>query len=58
MVFSIIIGSQPISPEVYPSLQLSVTVTFILFFLLGLIGIWASYSRGTIHKQFDEVFSR
>lgn len=58
MVFSIIIGTQPISPEVYPSLQLSVTVTFILFFLLGLIGIWASYSRGTIHKQSDEVSSR
>jgi EmrB/QacA subfamily drug resistance transporter len=51
MVFSIIIGSRPITPELYPELQLSVTVTFMLFFVLGLFGIWASYSRGTIHTQ-------
>ncbi len=50
MVFSIIIGSRPISPLVYPELQLSVTVTFSLFLLLGLFGIWASYSRGKIHR--------
>jgi MFS family permease len=49
IVFSIIIGSQQISPTVYPELQLSVTVSFSVFFLLGLFGIWTSYSRGTIH---------
>ncbi|MDT8357506.1 MAG: MFS transporter [Methanomicrobiaceae archaeon] len=55
MVFSIIIGSRPITPKLYPELQLSVTVIFILFFVLGLMGIWASYSRGTIHSQSNRV---
>jgi MFS family permease len=50
IVVSYIIGSQPISPEIYPELQLSVTVAFSIFFILGLIGIWTSYSRGTIHS--------
>jgi hypothetical protein len=50
IVVSYIIGSQPISPGIYPELQLSVTVAFSIFFLLGLIGIWTSYSRGTIHS--------
>ncbi len=50
IVVSYIIGSQPITPEVYPELQLSVTVAFSIFFVLGLIGIRTSYSRGTIHR--------
>jgi MFS family permease len=48
IVLSLVIGSQPISPVVYPELQFSVTMTFALFFILGLFGIWTSYSRGTI----------
>jgi EmrB/QacA subfamily drug resistance transporter len=48
VVLSLFIGSQPISPVVYPELQFSVTMTFGLFFFVGLFGIWASYSRGTI----------
>jgi len=55
MVFSIILGSRPISPPVYPELQLSVTVTFSLFLLLGLVGIWASCSRGSIHQDHGEM---
>jgi EmrB/QacA subfamily drug resistance transporter len=50
IVISYIIGSQPISPGIYPELQLSVTVAFSIFFLMGLIGIWTSYSRGTMHQ--------
>jgi len=50
VVVSYFIGSQPISPEIYPELQVSVTVAFFIFFLLGFIGIWTSYSRGTIHR--------
>ncbi len=46
MVLATIIGSRPISPVVYPELQLSVTLTFVIFFIIGLVGIWASYSRG------------
>ncbi|NYT21726.1 MAG: MFS transporter [Methanomicrobiales archaeon] len=49
IVLSIFIGSQPISPAVYPELQLSVTVAFSIFIILGLVGIWTSYSRGSIH---------
>jgi Arabinose efflux permease len=48
IVLSLFIGSRPISPPVYPELQHSVTMTFALFFIVGLFGIWASYSRGTI----------
>jgi EmrB/QacA subfamily drug resistance transporter len=50
VVFSIIIGSVPISTSVYPQLQQSVTVAFSIFFLLGLFGIWASYARGAIQR--------
>jgi EmrB/QacA subfamily drug resistance transporter len=50
IVISYIIGSQPISPGIYPELQLSVTVAFSIFFLMGFIGIWTSYSRGTMHQ--------
>jgi EmrB/QacA subfamily drug resistance transporter len=46
LVFSIIIGTVQISPEVYPELQQSVTVVFAIFFVLGIIGVWTSYARG------------
>ncbi|HOT03607.1 MAG TPA: MFS transporter [Methanolinea sp.] len=46
MVFSLVIGNVQISPEVYPQLQESVNLAFSVFFVLGLIGIWASFSRG------------
>ncbi|MFA4877153.1 MAG: MFS transporter [Methanoregula sp.] len=48
LVFSAIIGTVQISPEVYPELQQSVTIAFAVFFILGLIGIAASYARGTV----------
>lgn len=51
MVLAIIIGSQPISPELYPELQQSVTLTFVIFFIIGIVGIWASYSRGTMGRE-------
>jgi EmrB/QacA subfamily drug resistance transporter len=46
LVFSLIIGTVLISPEVFPELQQSVTVVFAIFFVLGIIGIWTSYARG------------
>jgi EmrB/QacA subfamily drug resistance transporter len=51
LVFSAIIGSVQISPEVYPQLQQSVTIAFGVFFVLALIGIAASYARGTVRKE-------
>jgi MFS family permease len=46
LVFSAIIGTVQITPEVYPQLQQSVTVVFSVFIALGVAGIWASYARG------------
>lgn len=46
LVFSAIIGSVPITPEVYPELQASVNIAFGIFFVIGLVGIAASYARG------------
>nr|WP_319377110.1 MFS transporter [uncultured Methanoregula sp.] len=51
LVFSAVIGSVQISPEVYPQLQQSVTIAFGVFFVLALIGIAASYARGTVRKN-------
>ena len=50
LVFSAIIGTVQITPAVYPQLQQSVTIAFAVFVALGLVGIWASYARGEIHR--------
>jgi EmrB/QacA subfamily drug resistance transporter len=49
--FSIFIGSVEITPAVYPALMTSVTVAFLVFTLLCVIGVVASYVRGTIHAE-------
>jgi len=51
LVFSAVIGTVRISPEVYPALQQSVTIAFTVFFIIGLVGIAASYARGTVQKD-------
>jgi len=51
LIFSAVIGSVQISPEVYPQLQQSVTIAFGVFFVLALIGIAASYARGKVRKN-------
>lgn len=50
LVFSAVIGTVQISPEVYPELLKSVNITFTVFFVIGLIGIAASYARGTVRE--------
>ena len=47
LVFSAVIGTVQITPEVYPQLQQSVNIAFAVFFIIGLAGIAASYARGT-----------
>jgi EmrB/QacA subfamily drug resistance transporter len=47
--FSVFIGMETITPEVYPALMTSVIVAFVIFTLLCLIGVATSYVRGTIH---------
>lgn len=49
LVFSAIIGTVQITPSVFPQLQQSVNVAFAVFFVLGIIGIFASYARGKRH---------
>jgi EmrB/QacA subfamily drug resistance transporter len=48
--FAIFIGPVTITPSVYPALMTSVTVAFAVFTVLCIIGVVASYVRGTIHK--------
>jgi hypothetical protein len=48
--FSVFIGTVTITPSVYPALMSSVTVAFAVFTGICIIGIGASYVRGTIHK--------
>ena len=47
--FSIFIGTVTITPAVYPALIQSTTIAFLVFTLLCVAGVAASYVRGTIH---------
>lgn len=47
--FSVFIGSAAITPAVYPALMTSVTVAFVVFTVLCVAGVGASYVRGTIY---------
>jgi MFS family permease len=51
LVFSAVIGTVQITPLVYPQLQESVNIAFTVFFIIGLIGIAASYARGTVRED-------
>jgi len=51
--FAVFIGSETITPAVYPGLMTSVTVAFIIFTALCVVGIAASWVRGTIHSDTD-----
>ncbi|HVP93686.1 MAG TPA: MFS transporter [Methanoregulaceae archaeon] len=51
LVFSTVIGTVRITPAVYPGLQLSMTIIFSTFVVLGLFGILASYARGPTKDQ-------
>jgi MFS family permease len=51
LCFSVFIGSVPITPPVYPALLTSITVAFLIFTFLCLIGVGVSYIRGTIHNS-------
>jgi EmrB/QacA subfamily drug resistance transporter len=51
IIFSIFIGSAKISPANQDAFLISSRTAFILFSILCFIGIFASLSRGKIHKQ-------
>ncbi len=48
--FAVFIGPDTITPAVYPALMTSITVAFVVFTVLCIVGIVASYVRGTIHN--------
>jgi EmrB/QacA subfamily drug resistance transporter len=49
--FAIFIGTVTITPAVYPALMSSITGAFAVFTGLCIIGVGASYVRGTIHER-------
>jgi EmrB/QacA subfamily drug resistance transporter len=49
--FAVFTGTEAITPAMYPALMTSVTVAFIVFTLLCLAGVAASFVRGTIHAE-------
>ncbi|PKG32550.1 MFS transporter [Methanoregula sp.] len=49
--FAVFIGSETITPAVYPALMTSVTAAFIIFTALCVVGVAASWVRGTIHSD-------
>ena len=49
--FSVFIGSVAITPPVYSALLTSTTVAFLIFTCLCIIGVWASFARGTLHNS-------
>ncbi|MDD1694151.1 MAG: MFS transporter, partial [Methanoregula sp.] len=49
--FSVLIGSVTVTPSVYPALMESTTIAFFIFTILCVMGVAASYVRGTIHAD-------
>jgi nitrate/nitrite transporter NarK len=48
MVFSVVIGTVKITPDVYKQLELSTSIIFLIFIGLGILGMFTSYVRGTV----------
>ena len=51
MVFSLVIGTVEIVPAVYQQLEVSTSIIFSLFIIIGIFGIITSYVRGTVQKN-------
>ena len=49
--FSLFIGTVTITPAVFPALMTSVTISFLIFTCLCILGVGTSYVRGTIHDS-------
>ncbi|HLA98413.1 MAG TPA: MFS transporter [Anaerolineales bacterium] len=49
LIFAVVIGRVPITPQYYPAFILSVRVAFAIFAVLCFGGIFASLSRGKLH---------
>ena len=51
LVFALRIGRVPVTPEVHPAFLAASRIVFLLCAALGLAGVFASLSRGTIHDD-------
>jgi nitrate/nitrite transporter NarK len=51
LILSLFVGGQAISPDLYPDLLKSIRLTFGVFSVLCVIGIFASLARGDIHTR-------
>jgi len=51
VVFAIFIGREPISPANYDQFLISVQISFLIFALLCLVGIFFSLLRGELRKE-------
>lgn len=49
--FAVFMGTATITPAVYPALDTSITIAFMIFTGLCVIGVVTSYVRGTIHTE-------
>ncbi|ABD41661.1 major facilitator superfamily MFS_1 [Methanospirillum hungatei JF-1] len=54
MVFSVVIGTVEITPDVYHQLEQSTSIIFIICIGLGILGIFTSYVRGTVRNHESE----
>ena len=54
MVFSVVIGTVEITPDVYLQLERSISIILLAFIGLGILGIFTSYVRGTVRKVDSE----
>jgi EmrB/QacA subfamily drug resistance transporter len=50
MILSLVMGRVEVTPEVYPQFLSSVQVSFLLLFILSVLGVFASLVRGTIRN--------
>lgn len=55
MVFSVVIGTVEITPDVYLQLERSISIILLVFLGLGILGIFTSYVRGTVRKEDSEA---
>jgi len=45
MAIAIYVGNKPIEPSVYPNFLKSMHITFVVFAILSVLGIYASWKR-------------
>lgn len=54
LIISLLIGKNQITPEYYPLFLQSIHICFLIFTVLCTVGIFFSYSRGTVHENSQE----